>query len=299
MAKDHSRYITSDLRPLVRIGAALDCLHDANPPALSAPLSHRRYDSATLARLWTAMITNGIRVRGEIDHGRPQWIEPAEMMDYELAYTTFPVVGLARVNVVVALSRRAYPADQITDRSAPSQYPDATAPYYRLVAINLMVDTVPLLRIGRWLAYIKELMRPRLPRRKIDRVLAGLVIRDQTVEGSSGNDTICLGPPDQQAPAIVQAHAPEATLAASFVMPESKRRRGRPSSKELFREEARRRLAEGNDIPETLKEFANKLADWLKKNHPDAPTAVAKTIENDIPDLWADFQTRKSNPETQ
>jgi hypothetical protein len=46
---------------------------------------------------------------------------------------------------------------------------------------------------------------------------------------------------------------------------------GRPTSRDLVRAEARRRLAAGT-VPALLKEFGNELSIWLAENHPDAPS---------------------------
>ena len=60
---------------------------------------------------------------------------------------------------------------------------------------------------------------------------------------------------------------------------------GRPSSKQLYRREAERRIAEG-EYPESIAAFSRELAQWLKNTHPDQPASGAKAIENAVRDLW-------------
>jgi hypothetical protein len=60
---------------------------------------------------------------------------------------------------------------------------------------------------------------------------------------------------------------------------------GRPSSRDLIRTEAQRRLASGT-VPLTLKEFGNELSVWLRENHPNAAPMAPPTVEDNIRDLW-------------
>ena len=64
-------------------------------------------------------------------------------------------------------------------------------------------------------------------------------------------------------------------------------RPGRQSSRNLIREEARRRLKVG-EYPKTktLEAFAKQLSDWLKRHHPDQPTMSPDRVENAIRDIW-------------
>jgi hypothetical protein len=123
---------------LVPIGAALDALHDGDMAALAAPLSHRRYDAATLNRLWDQLARRGVRIRGQVDHGRPRWIEAAELLDYRLKYRSH--LNFAG-GIIAAVSHLAYPAREITDRSEPRQWPGAVEPSYAVVVRNLRVET--------------------------------------------------------------------------------------------------------------------------------------------------------------
>jgi hypothetical protein len=60
---------------------------------------------------------------------------------------------------------------------------------------------------------------------------------------------------------------------------------GRPSPRDLIREEAARRLSEGA-LPPTLKRFGDELAQWLKQQHPKAPRGNSKTLRGHVRDLW-------------
>jgi hypothetical protein len=60
--------------------------------------------------------------------------------------------------------------------------------------------------------------------------------------------------------------------------------RGRPSSKDLVRQEAQRRC-EAGEIEPTLKTFAAGLEDWLKKEHPDQPSLCADRIAREVSDI--------------
>jgi hypothetical protein len=59
---------------------------------------------------------------------------------------------------------------------------------------------------------------------------------------------------------------------------------GRPSPKDLYREEAQRRL-EAGEVPPTLKEFANELRAWFIAKWPKRKVPAALTIERNIMDL--------------
>jgi hypothetical protein len=60
---------------------------------------------------------------------------------------------------------------------------------------------------------------------------------------------------------------------------------GRPTSKHLVMKEARRRLDAGN-YPEFLKTFSEELENWLKVAEPEAAPMTAKTIQNNLRELW-------------
>jgi len=60
---------------------------------------------------------------------------------------------------------------------------------------------------------------------------------------------------------------------------------GRPTSKHLVLEMARRRL-EGGDYPPTLAAFSRELADALPLDEPDAAPMTAKTVSNAIRKVW-------------
>jgi hypothetical protein len=60
---------------------------------------------------------------------------------------------------------------------------------------------------------------------------------------------------------------------------------GRPTSKHLVLERARRRLDAG-DYPATLATFSRELADQLRNEEPDAAPMTAKTVANAIRELW-------------
>jgi hypothetical protein len=88
-------------------------------------------------------------------------------------------------------------------------------------------------------------------------------------------------------PAGVETPAPETPTPGHGLADGPKRRKGRPSSKELVRTEAKRRLDANENIPETQKEFVNQLAKWLNTEHPKAPAMKPHTVENNIRDLWS------------
>jgi hypothetical protein len=64
---------------------------------------------------------------------------------------------------------------------------------------------------------------------------------------------------------------------------------GRPNSISLIREEAQRQLAVGK-TPRTLKEFANELSQWLRRQHRHEPAMVPRVVERNIRDLWRSRQ---------
>jgi hypothetical protein len=113
--------------PLVPLGCALDCLHDKALGALTRPLSHRRYSAAILLDLLTQLARLGARVRGNVDRGREQWIEPAELVnDWRIGYWTAPARGRARIAVPKLVSRYKYPTER--------------------VVINVVVESKPLIQ---------------------------------------------------------------------------------------------------------------------------------------------------------
>jgi hypothetical protein len=64
---------------------------------------------------------------------------------------------------------------------------------------------------------------------------------------------------------------------------------GRPTSKHLVLEIARRRLDAG-DYPSKLSMFSRELADALRNEEPDAAPMTAKTVANAIRQLWNEHQ---------
>ena len=68
----------------------------------------------------------------------------------------------------------------------------------------------------------------------------------------------------------------------------SRRMAGRILQEEAYRrlqEEAYRRIMTG-DIPETLSEFAARLAAWFKEAYPTAPIIPERSVEGAIRDTW-------------
>jgi hypothetical protein len=65
--------------------------------------------------------------------------------------------------------------------------------------------------------------------------------------------------------------------------------RGRPSSKDLIRQEARRRLAAG-DGPKLLSTFSRKLSTWLRETYPDFLQMKPRSVENVVRALWQQRQ---------
>ena len=64
---------------------------------------------------------------------------------------------------------------------------------------------------------------------------------------------------------------------------------GRPTSKHLVLEIARRRFDAGN-LPSKLSVFSRELADALRNEEPDAAPMTAKTVANAIRQLWNEHQ---------
>jgi hypothetical protein len=129
---------------LVSIHAALDCLHDRDRAALTAPFSRRRYDHSTLKRLRDDIIAIGARCRGQVDWRSPDWIE---LIDYHFEYRDF-LGSEGIIPVLVAVSNASYLAAEIKDRSAPKPWLGAIDTRYCLVARNLVIETTPLLRLA-------------------------------------------------------------------------------------------------------------------------------------------------------
>jgi hypothetical protein len=66
---------------------------------------------------------------------------------------------------------------------------------------------------------------------------------------------------------------------------------GRPSPRDDYRQEAERRLKDGEVSPEmTHKEFANDLRDWFINKWPERKPPAARTIENNTVDLWRRYE---------
>jgi hypothetical protein len=126
------------------IAAALDALHDSDVSALTFPPSGRRYDQATLDRLFDQLIRMGARVRGQIDRQRPSTIENLELLDYRLEYRAH--LG-THLHTIVAVSKHVYPASDVKDRTAERHWPDAAERTYGVVVRNLEVETAPLMRL--------------------------------------------------------------------------------------------------------------------------------------------------------
>ena len=60
---------------------------------------------------------------------------------------------------------------------------------------------------------------------------------------------------------------------------------GRRMARRILQEEAYRRIMTG-DIPETLSEFAARLAAWFKEAYPTAPIIPERSVEGAIRDTW-------------
>ncbi len=59
----------------------------------------------------------------------------------------------------------------------------------------------------------------------------------------------------------------------------------RRMSRRILQEEAYRRIMTG-DMPETLSEFAARLAAWFKEAYPMAPIIPEHSVEDAIRDTW-------------
>jgi hypothetical protein len=59
---------------------------------------------------------------------------------------------------------------------------------------------------------------------------------------------------------------------------------GRPSSRDLVRQEVKRRLDAGNTSH--LGVLGHNLSEWLANEHPAAPQMSPRVVENNIRDLW-------------
>ncbi len=60
---------------------------------------------------------------------------------------------------------------------------------------------------------------------------------------------------------------------------------GHKKAQHLIEGEAFRRIMAG-EVPATLDEFAQQLADWLKGSFPDASPVAASAIEDQIRETW-------------
>ena len=65
---------------------------------------------------------------------------------------------------------------------------------------------------------------------------------------------------------------------------------GRPSSRELVRDEAKRRVAAGI-AAKPLNAFGHDLSAWLRENHPGLPQMKGRSIENVVRDIWQRTQS--------
>jgi hypothetical protein len=129
---------------LVPLEAALNFLHDGcDPAALTAPLTDRNFDQKTRVSLRDRLAGIGGRWRGEIDNGRPQWLEAAEWLDYQFVYETFSGAG----NAVATVSRQIYSAAEVRNHDFPEW--SAGELRYRLVVRNVKIETAPLLKIAK------------------------------------------------------------------------------------------------------------------------------------------------------
>jgi hypothetical protein len=225
---------------LVPIVAALDALYDNNPGALSAPLSWRRYDAATIERLRIRLIEIGVRVQGEVDRRDPEWIVLA---NYKLAYRTFsggPALKRAGVPVIVGLAEivatsisGGRKSSEIRDQTAPRQRPHAAEPRYSIVVRNLMVERAALMAA----------MAP----------VTGTVATTEAADTAAVAATIAFAP---------------------------KNAGGRPTSKQLIHAEAARQAQETPDaIPQTKKAWCEGLSKWLATTHPREPQLAGRTLE--------------------
>ena len=60
---------------------------------------------------------------------------------------------------------------------------------------------------------------------------------------------------------------------------------GRPSSSDLIKREAERRVKAGT-ASRLLKTFASELSAWLRDNHPDLPQITSRAVENVVRNIW-------------
>jgi hypothetical protein len=60
---------------------------------------------------------------------------------------------------------------------------------------------------------------------------------------------------------------------------------GRPSSADLVKQEAERRVADGT-VPQLLKTFGSELSEWLHGKHPDLPQMAPQSVENVVRTIW-------------
>jgi hypothetical protein len=67
-------------------------------------------------------------------------------------------------------------------------------------------------------------------------------------------------------------------------VPDNRGRVGRPGSRDIVREEARRRLAINNGLG--LMELSRQLATWLEAEHPNEPYMRVRSIANAIRKVW-------------
>jgi hypothetical protein len=67
--------------------------------------------------------------------------------------------------------------------------------------------------------------------------------------------------------------------------------RGRPSSKDLIRREAQRRVEAGAlpRLPQ-LNRFGRALSVWLHETYPDLPQMMPRAVENIVRDIWRQRQ---------
>lgn len=75
---------------------------------------------------------------------------------------------------------------------------------------------------------------------------------------------------------------------------------GRPTSRDLIEGELRRRWADGERHPragiESAGAWANRLSDWLRTEHPEAPKTTPKTIRNNISQLLRELAKQPERP---
>jgi hypothetical protein len=64
----------------------------------------------------------------------------------------------------------------------------------------------------------------------------------------------------------------------------------------LVEQEFERRCRESEVILSSLKAEAEHLAEWLKRNHPNAPRLTARTIENNIRDRYRKVKSASERP---